>query len=1644
LTEHPAHQIVINHLYEIKVIYRLKRVLGGNIGKMVRYSKKILDQVLRTEASAKELRRMDYCKNQVDMWNHDEQNYYNQSMRHRKCWFNTNIFRRFLKSSPDWEPSLFMIFEAEKANELAPQAGLETMNTVYVLLDMIINQLNIKCSDDIIKEIEGLVLLFMTVSNTRNAIGALSAIGLYIRQRFDTSLSREIMKYIGDIMEMTTQSGFEDLKDDTDEDPIWLKFMKDVKMNWVQCQKSVLFKNFTRVLSVVVLSGLYRVADLTFSIAGYKVVEPDMRLLMSGAGDLMTAVVDIVIYFAERIYYAYKTGSFKPFMVDSLETAELEVEYTNIMNQWELYRNGNLEKIANISPHAFLDSLYNMRIKLESMLATAKNLDKRILETKYREIIKTLGDFQMIRGNSSFRRSPFAIEYYGLSSVGKSTLSEQTTHYLFSSAGLDTSDLKKYTYISGKKHWDGARSDMLELKVDDHANVKSDFVETSPCDVIIKVCNNVPFSPPMADIINKGKVFVEPELVTLTTNVESLDAGTYSNNPFSIQRRMHIIVEVEVKKEFIKTTGGKPSGVDTSKVMASQTVDGVYSPPPYHDIWELTVKKAVPVDKPSCVGGYVVVEHNGKKLSKISMKEWLNYATDMFHKHREQQFNLEKTQAQSTRCEICDVDGCKQLKGFCLVHNHGPQFGFETMRNVCTQSTASLLAEGREFYDTYDWLPYLPDGVFDNKLVRMLATFYNARNLMQVYSRYTKYNIILAVASALMVHFYGSSSLPLFLLVFTFCSYIQFAMIHRIRDAYIERLRDRQVLNEIHRTWRNRFAQVIMTSSVVVGSIYAASKLYRRLYGVECQGNLEPNDPLDIEQRDAEKNIWAPVVKRPLPCTQKSKEHTQAVVMIKVAKNLLYATIEGDDDHKRMGNVLFLDSNVLVIPDHYFTLSNSDSLKLTCYKENAGSIGGSFVTRVDKCASVHIENTDLRVCYSSSGGSYGNILCYFPTGKIIDHAFKMMWRAKSGDLHMFNGLGKVKKTSNGIASFEGGEYANFQGNTFNGMCGAVLISENKQTCITGIHLGGKEGTPRGCFGTVTKETLEDAIDKIMESPGVVKTGTMGDFEPQVLGVKLMTDEPLHPKSPVNFLPKDSQFMYYGSCIGATSSRSDVRTTPISQFIENVTGVQNIWGKPKMKPEWEGWQKAMANASHPAEPVKHELLVKSVVDYREPLLDLAREYPWCFETPLNDHENLCGRDGCKFIDAIQLNTAIGFPLVGPKRKYVTELEPTKDKPNNRILDAEIMQYINECEDKYRKGYRNHFVAKACKKDEVLPVAKGKCRIFYANPIAMTWLVRKYYLPIIRMLQMNPLISECAVGINCHGPEWNQFYEFVTKHGDERLIGGDYGKYDQKLPSQKLIASLSILIDIAREMDYTDEHISIMQAMVGDIVYAMIAYNGDLLGTQSGTHISGNSLTVILNGISGSLNLRDYFYTQYDRRVSFRDAVSLMTYGDDNIGSVKKGFDKFTIKGAAEFLGAHGQIYTMPDKESELRAYLNPTDFEFLKRFNVYHPKLGCNVGALLDTSIFKSLHCYMRPKDAPLTPSEACAQNIDTALREWFNHGEEVYEMRREQMRQVASLSDLSHMCTLLTMSYDDMADHWKYKYADGPEPIVENDTFSIS
>lgn len=1530
------------------------------------------------------------------------------------------------------------------------QMGIDLFDCSDFALNILTTKLGINSAESAIKEIENLTALMISISDCRTMKGVISALYSYIGTHFQGSVAKELYSYIFHEALVVSQSG----SCDPDEESDWIKLLKDVRTRWSTCRGNGVFDNFCKVLSIISVAGLAKASDLTFSIGKFKLIEPNLSLLTANASDLISAVCDVAIFFSEKCYQSWKTNTLRPFLIADSASTDLEVEFNTLINYWNLYRSGNLVKIIGISEHEFLCRLETMGSTLKSMIPLAKSFDKRVIEGKFRDIIKIINDFTMIKVNSGFKVSPFAIEYYGKSKVGKSTVSEQISHYLLTSASLPTEDGFKYTHISGKKHWDGARSDMVELKLDDHANTRQEFVESSPCDVIIKVCNNVPYSPPMADLNDKGKVFVEPALVSVTTNVQDLDARVYSNAPYSVQRRMHYILEVRVKEEFCEASGDAQLGIDTSKVIASHTKDGIYDPPTYHDVWELDIKYAIPGASETTSGSYEIVEHEGIKLKSVSMKVALNFLCTEFHKHREQQNKLyEAAQQQDVKKEdLCGVDGCKQLSTMCCKH-YQQQMGLETLmqftHNILDGPTLRLLEEARNFYNAMDWVPYVPNRVLNHYLFKNLYTIFFRNAVWKWYKIISIINIsthvLLFVLGSYFCDSYQIGGILCLCLIVTLV-YIQYILIYVVRDYYYNRLHDRGIMSDIQRQWHNKLISFSCVGATLLSAAYVLAKAYKNWNKMMPQGSLEPRTFQEVLKRDREENPWTNVVTRSLPVSDLSKSSTIDRLCDTVSKNLLFGSCCLNDKEALRMNAVMLTSNVLLMPYHYFEKAGAD-LKCTFRKNNPDSAGGQFATCISLDYSYHVPGTDLAICYTPNGGSFKNITEYFPLGDMPATPFRLLWRDRNGKIVIAKGRTQPCMV-NAKIMFRGGIYENFNMDTFSGLCGAPVLSETSSPTVLGIHLAGIDGERKGAFGLLTQNAIKEGLKFLRSCEGTLLTGEAKHFPTEILGVKVIGDKPRHPKSPVNYMPQCSQVEYFGSCPGRSVFKSDVKMTPISLALTEICGCPNIYGGPVVNPSWKGWQDCLANLSVPALPFPPTLLEMAVMDYKETLLPVFKNVLWNGAKPLTDHENLNGIPGQKFMDAIKLDTSVGFPLVGPKRKYVTEHEPTPECPNNRELDSFLMDEIKRCETCYANGERAYSIAKACKKDEIL--SKPKCRIFYSNALALTYLIRKYFLPILRVLQMNPLVSECAVGINAHGPEWEEFYTHAMQFGKDRIFGGDYGKYDQKLPSQLIISSLRVLIDCARVCQYSEKDLNIMETMVGDIVYAIIAYDGDLIGLTEGTHISGNSLTVVINGICGSLNLRCFFYTQYPTldfysRMKFREWVAVMTYGDDNIGSVRRGADKFNIKACSEFLAEYGQEYTMPDKESALSEFLPEDQFEFLKRTSVFHPALNQHVGALVEKSIFKSLHCFMRPKGSPLTEDAAAALNIDTALREWFNHGESVYEKRRSQMFEVAKQTDITHMCTRLNTTYDDCVVEWRSKYDSTYNPeILREDQSKIN
>lgn len=1552
---------------------------------------------------------------------------------------------------------------APQHEQFEPQGGAGVVDRVSTFMEDIAKYANIGITDELIAEIEGLAALVVTLQGCVDYVSMSSAIFLYVRKFFSKSVTGQVMEYIREVFELEAQDGDED---DVISSPDWMELMRNVRDNWALVKDNRLFSHFSKLLGLVVTLGMCKASDVTFSVKDCKVWEPDMKVVHGSAIDIVDAALGSVTFFVESLSLCYEQGSLKPLLMNDRAAAEIDEEYANIVLWWELVKNGNLKKVANMSDGEFDKRLETLTTKLRNLLGTKTSFEKKLIQDKFMRLLRIKNDYITMKISSGVRRAPYCIELFGGSSQGKTTCGEQIVASLLTSAGLPTGKEYQASYNAADKFMSTWSTDKQVLFIDDMANDKSQFVERPPTRVIIDVCNNQPFYANMADLDSKGKVFVEPALCVVTTNVKDLDARTYSNCPYSIQRRMDAVITVEAKEEFQYIVDGKAQGIDSAKVTKHYEKTG--ENPTFDDLWHLTIEKAVQPENLKTAATYKPVEFRGKKLSRVPLRLAMQYLIEQFEIHNVAQDNiLERMKLRSKGIELCNypitkADGtvckCRQMKGYCDLHDKlEAHFGDAIVDSIQTSGqivtnrikkdlfgldtaiesacTFALIGSAKHFAKHWDWLSAVPTPWLRNKRFNEVMMFMHRDKLKRSYIRKTCFlwGGILGSLCWLgkkcepsdRVPVLGSIGTGLFALGIT----TQKSMVNVVKRDFERELVDRNTIAPMMKDIRDKHVGRICTAFGIVGGLYAIARVYKSWRSMRAQGSLEPKSHEEVAARDAEENVWTNVVPRPLPVLPEAANTTSQQLNGIVSKNQVYGTVVAGD-RTMMVNGLFVRSNVVIVPDHYFV---QDVLDVTFRKENPEDTGGKFPVRLSKLQSWQPPGTDIRYCYSSSGGSFKDLRRYLTDEDLPEHEFDLLWRSKQGKLTVASGIAEPCDTSNGVANFRGYRYKNLSVNTFKGMCGATLISKRK-AIISSVHLGGKSDTPRGCSGKLSLSHYDQAMQELRKIEGVVLSGSAEKFEPQVLGVGILTNQPLHPKSPLNYMPQDSQVEYFGSCPGMTTFRSDVKVTPISHIVTEVTGDPNIYCGPVEEPQYFGWQTCLSNLAVPAKPFDPRVLDIAIRDYKSELLPIFRSNLWRTSRPLTDHENLCGIPGKKFMDSIKLNTSIGFPLSGPKRRFVTELEPTEEKPNNRVFDPEIMDEIKRCEDCYRRGERAYVIARACKKDEIL--SKKKCRIFYGNGIALTWLVRKYYLPLLRVLQMNPLKSECAVGVNSHGPEWDILHKHIHKFGSDRLMGGDYGKYDQKLPSQLLFAALRILIDFARECDYSEEDIRIMEAMTGDIVFAIIAFNGDLIGLTEGTHISGNSLTVILNGICGSLNLRVYYYTKnppkdFKSRTPFREAVALMTYGDDNIGSVSPDCDNFTIKGISQFLQEYGQVYTMPDKESELLDFLPPEEFEFLKRKSVYHPALGVNLGALIDKSCFKMLHCFLRGKNPPHTEKHACGMNIDTAVREWFNHGESVYEERRAQMKEVASKAGISHLCTELDVPYGERVAKWKAKHLGG-------------
>lgn len=1388
-------------------------------------------------------------------------------------------------------------------------------------------------------------------------------------------------------------------------------------------QKSPFFDKVLNVVSLVVCSGLCGSFDIDFKVSGFNVFSENLskRLGSVSLTDMPGMILETVAYFLETGYMCYTQKSLKPILFTNPEAYAFEQKYLEFFRVIPLIGDGDWEAagITVSDFHTLYDDLYSYLHSLHSSLN--KGFEKKVIWDRLVNMVKTKNDLDRKLNSGLLRRAPFVLAFCGPSSVGKTTVANIINVVAVKASG-GTGDLtKKITWNENDDYFSNYKVDTETIVMDDLCNTKPLFIQSSPLAWLIKFNNNNPEYAVMAELESKGKLPIRPLTLVITTNVPDLLAQTYSNEPVSILRRLDMRVSVTVKEQFSLANGGSGNlMLDPEK--ARTYVDSLEGNEKiFPDMWYFTVEKAVAVKNPT--GGtdraeFRKVVWQNMVLEDISLKVLADYTADAARNHAHNQRSLVSKQTQlHETINLCCI--CNKLQVSCQC-SYCDQAGEESIE------PDSDVGDGIDISDQdfigessfWDFVPFL----YREDVATFISYFISRRGLTdyirlhwrQMFVSFSVWIVLLILRPVNLVA------------CMVWCMFILHSTL--IYRFYLIYWRARTRWFQLQSSANRIASSPLFTCIVGAGTTYLMTralgkilygfiKFYRSLNGaiLTSQSALNPDNDAEYVKRRQEPNPWfpkLPIVKLTKP-SSRSKTTNWRDLNGKVAKNCVFIR-----SGTKITGGFYIRTHLLAVPGHF--VSPDMELEVIPRVKYQGNTH-SYRVRTNGDLVYRVPNSDIALIYAPGGCDKSDFTDYFPSAHLDGECVgSFTYRGSEGELLFDRVRMQFGQVTTDVATFSGAEYEFNNFNTFKGLCMGVLVSELKPPCIAGFHLGGITDTQYGASGTLLKSDIQNAISHF-DVPGVIFPGCSTEiptvmYESHLGDDPLTLDKPISPRCSSNFLPEGAIIDVLASCKGAVTNKSEVIVSHISARVLEHTGVERTHGAAPMGPpvvrSWHNWSLGMQGFSDPAVGPYLDSIIRASVDYVRPLLSkFGNIRPLDLATIIN------GLDGDKFLNRMPQNTSVGFPLSGKLSKFSTIAPSLEGHGVNFELSSEIMEVYEVYKARYRIGERCYPIFRASLKDEPVKIGKMKVRVFQAAPVALKMLLREYFLPIASHLSMFPLISECAVGVNAFSSEWDEMHQHIVKYGDSRIVAGDYSAYDQRMPSSLTGAAFSILIELAERSGYCRDDLNIMKAMVADVIYPLVAYNGTLVQLY-GSNPSGHNLTVYINSIVNSLISRCAFFSIYPDCRDFRSAVAMMTYGDDDIGSVAGGYEGFNCVTKSDFINYIGMKYTPPDKSGEHVPYMEMSSVDFLKRKSIFNMHLNRYIGALDTASIYKSLHVRMRSSE--ISDEAWAGAVVDGALREFFAHGEQNYETFRLQMVQVAEDCDFAVHSSYINLSYREM------------------------
>lgn len=1465
----------------------------------------------------------------------------------------------------------------------------------------------------LIKLVEDVIFMLYWLVRARSKMDYVMAIANFVKMRHAKSLSSALKE--GDLIRK-----FECIFEPSDDEyqvqsaEEVLASLRDMLDSYKTARSMPIIEKFYKFSMYALSFSMFESMGISLENLHYSEAEAAaVRSKYKVSEDFVLCILDTMLFMCERGWQCMKLGSLEPLMHSGTSYEKWYDKATELRRQSQFM--GNPDALG-INYFKYLGELDDTIEQGESIVkwnkfdqGENKNFVRRLLDdlklTKAVEITR--------RAAQGDRAAPFGINLFGSSGIGKSFITK-ALFYQFAKT-FDLPHTPEYRYVRNPvdEYWTNFKSFMWCVQLDDVAFVnpnKSPDVDSSLKEML-QLVNNVPFVPTQADLADKGKTPCTAKLVILTTNTKHLNATYYFSCPVAVQRRVPLVVTAFVKPQYAKDSGM----LDSSKT--ENLVPGRWP-----DWWTFKVERVVETSDNRATFELIEEFDSLEKLNAYISR------MAVIHDRIQKKVLAEDDLMGSVEiCEQCYMTrsscACPRVQSDETFDPTDPAFDAFYGARVETIWNRTINTMKRISVEEHNW---------STALWRVWKPRFFAREIEWMWRCLVEYFLYY------IVYIVGAWYLMKWVSVRLSLGFVQRFIIARIMNHIsiprIARMGLRLAGESMEAKLRRHSMMLKMATAIGVALVaYKASSLMMNQF-IKPDTKVQDGETSKIggrpEQRDEEREqVWYKddYVTTPFDTgalTPSWKAMPKASLLKVVSENCVAFVTRVQTEKglvRKINKAFCVNGHIYVTNNHGLPTCGDLDFEIIQGPGKEGVTNNVRMLLDQSCVARYPEK-DLAFVRIDNIPPRKNLSGLFAKDS-FKGAFNGTYVSKGydGQIEQNEVRGILKTEKLPIVNHKlSGEFDLWMGkaerSTVDGECGSLLIGWAPAGPIAlGIHVLGGYQTQVGAL-QITQKDIERGLHALGSLRGKVHVQSgvpmlSAEGKPRVV-------QGLDKKSTIRYISEGIANVY-GSFAGFRARhKSSVKRTAVCDFmLKNGYTVKT--GAPVMR-GWQPWRLASVDMVQQKCLMRPHVLDNCVRAFTNEILQSLSKESLQELMILDNKVAINGLPGVTYLDKMNRSSSMGNPWKTSKKYYLIPDEDDEGIWDNPVtFTPEVIKRADEILSHYLNGERAMPNFCAHLKDEPLKFSKieaGQTRVFTGCPADWALVNRKYLLTFVRLVQNNRYIFEAGPGTVAQSLEWQEMRQYLTKFGEDRIIAGDYGKFDRRMQAMMVLAAFQIIINVHRAAGWDETSLRVLQCIAEDTAFPLVDFNGDLI-EFFGTNPSGHPLTVIINSLANSLYMRyaHYILSPEQNCENFKQSVALMTYGDDNTMGVSVNAPWFNHTSIQGVLADIGVKYTMADKDAESVPYIHIDEVSFLKRKWRWDEDVGAYLCPLEHDSIEKML--TMCTESKTICAEAQAVDVIASASREYWFYGKTVFEEKRELLAraiQECELTDFVKSSTLPT------------------------------